>query len=193
MSSALILTILDVTLLAVAVTVAVAVVRTTNLMTATVLMAVYSLLMALMYLVLGAPDVAMTEAAVGAGISTVLTLAALSLVGEKEKKRTFRIAPLIVVALLVGTLVYATFDMPRFGDAANITNNHITAYYLARTESDMGIPNVVTAILASYRGYDTLGETFVVFTAALSVSLLLNRPGERRKGLSDVLSRRYLR
>ncbi len=181
MSSALILTVLDVTLLAVAVTVAIAVVRAKNLMTATVLMAVYSLLMALLYLVLGAPDVAMTEAAVGAGISTVLTLAALSLIGEKEKKHPFRLAPLIVVALLIGTLVYATFDMPRFGDATNVTNGHITAYYLARTESDMGIPNVVTAILASYRGYDTLGETFVVFTAALSVSLLLNRPGERRK------------
>ena len=45
--------------------------------------------------------------------------------------------------------------------------------YIERTHDEIGVPNMVTAILASYRGYDTWGETTVIFTAGVGVMLLL--------------------
>jgi multicomponent Na+:H+ antiporter subunit B len=172
-----VLYLLDVALLLMLVGVTLAVVRTKSLLVAGILLSIYSFIMALMYLVLGAPDVAMTEAAVGAGISTVLLLSGLLLVGDREKKGGHPLMALGAVALVAGALFYATGDMPRFGRVENVTNGYITAYFLARTEEDMGIPNVVSAILAGYRGYDTLGETFVIFTAAVSCLLLIGRKG----------------
>jgi multicomponent Na+:H+ antiporter subunit B len=154
---------------------AVGVVRTRNLLAAVMLMSVYSLLMAVAYLVLGAPDVAITEAAIGAGIGTVLFLAALLLTGEEEKPAKHRLAALFTVCVTGALILYATLDLPSFGDPNAVTNAHVTAYYLHHALPETGVPNVVTAVLASYRGYDTLGETFVIFTAGISVMLLLGR------------------
>jgi multicomponent Na+:H+ antiporter subunit B len=52
--------------------------------------------------------------------------------------------------------------------------------YLNDSLGETGVPNVVTSVLASYRGYDTLGETTVVFTAGAGVIALLRR--RRREG-----------
>ncbi len=155
---------------------AVAVIRTRDLITATILLAIFSLLMAAEYLVLGAADVAITEAAVGAGISSILILMALFLVGDKEKKvKGDLLVPTIVVIFVCAALLYATFDMPHFGRADAPAQGHVAAYYLQHAVEETGVPNVVTAILASYRGYDTLGETVVILTAAIAVMLLLGR------------------
>ena len=81
---------------------------------------------------------------------------------------------LIAVSMFV-SLLYAIPDLPLFGDATSFANNHVASYYIENTHYYMGIPNVVTAILASFRSYDTFCETIVVFTAALGVSLLLVR------------------
>ena len=79
-------------------------------------------------------------------------------------------------------LVYGTWDMPAFGDAAAPPNRHVAPYYLERSLPETGVPNVVTAVLASYRGYDTLGELTVIFTAGIGVLLLLGRRRERGDG-----------
>ena len=65
--------------------------------------------------------------------------------------------------------------MPRFGDPAAVVHTHVAPRYLAESEAEIGVPNVVTAILASYRGYDTLGELVVIFSAGVGVLLLLGR------------------
>ena len=70
--------------------------------------------------------------------------------------------------------------MARYGDPNSPANRHVATYYLENTKKDTGIPNVVTAVLASYRGYDTLGEVTVIFTAGIGVILLL---GSWRRGL----------
>lgn len=165
--------IIDIVLLALLCVSAIFVVMVTNLLTATIVFSIFSLLMASMYLVLGAPDVAITEAAIGAGMSTVLLLAALMLTGEKEKKVKRPVLPLAVIGFTAAALIYATMGMPAFGDANAVANTHVAAYYIDKTYDEIGIPNLVTAILASYRGYDTLGETFVIFTAGISVLLIL--------------------
>ena len=153
---------------------AIAIVRTTNLIVAVMLSGIFSLLMAANFFVLDAADVALTEAAVGAGISTVLFLGALSLTATEEKSVSkWRWLSLGVVAATALTVTYATFDKPKFGDPNAPVHQHVAPWYLDNTPELMDIPNVVTAILGSFRGYDTLGEVVVVFTAALGVMLIL--------------------
>ncbi|MCE2392228.1 MAG: DUF4040 domain-containing protein [Proteobacteria bacterium] len=153
--------------------VAVAVARTRDLFAAAMLTGIFSLLSAGLFTLLDAVDVAFTEAAVGAGISTLLILGTLSLTGSPEAPPRRSWAPLGVVALAGGALLYATLDMPAFGDPGAPAHLHVAPEYLADTPEDIGIPNVVTAVLASYRGYDTLGELVVILAAGVGVLLLV--------------------
>jgi multicomponent Na+:H+ antiporter subunit B len=154
---------------------ALAVVRTQNLVVAVMLLGIFSLLLAINFFLLDAADVALTEAAVGAGISTVLFITALALTSEQERGRTKRrwLSALVVTSAAM-VVVYATFDKPRFGDPNAPVLQHIGPWYLQETARYVDIPNVVTAVLGSFRGYDTLGEVFVVFTAGIGVLFLLS-------------------
>jgi multicomponent Na+:H+ antiporter subunit B len=175
------LTILMLTLLA---GTAFVILRMRSLFAAVMLTGIYSFLGASWMLILDAPDVAFTEAAVGAGIATVLMLATLSLTGRKSKgpSRSPWLA-LAVVTFTGGALIYGTLDMPGLGDPNAPVHVYPSPNYIERSEHEIGIPNVVTSVLASYRGYDTLGETTVVFTAAIGVLLLLR--SRRRDGEDD--------
>jgi multicomponent Na+:H+ antiporter subunit B len=169
-------------LLALLVATAFTVVRLRSLFATAMLTGIYSFLGAGWMLLLDAPDVAFTEAAVGAGISTVIFLATLSLTTREERPTPFRPLPLIVVLATGAALFYSTLDMPFYGDPEAPGHNHVAPEYIADrvpTVSgevvEVGIENVVTTVLASYRGYDTLGETSVIFTAGIAVLLLLRR------------------
>lgn len=150
-----------------------------KLLASIILFSLSSLIMALLYLALKAPDVAITEAAIGAGISSVLFLTALVFIRKEAlpspTPRTRRWMSLLMVKLVGAALFYATLALPAMGDPEGPAHTHVSRYYLQHTQEDIGIPNTVTAILASYRGYDTLGEVCVVFTAMLAVLLLLKR------------------
>jgi multicomponent Na+:H+ antiporter subunit B len=89
-----------------------------------------------------------------------------------------RILPLITVLLVGGLLIWSAQDMPDVGDPNAPTNLHVAPYYIEHSEEEVGVENMVSAILADYRGYDTLGETTVIFTAGVSVLLLLRRREE---------------
>lgn len=174
------ITVVDITLLVLLGITAITVIRVRNLFAATMLMGIYSLLSAALFVTMDAMDVAFTEAAVGAGISTILMLGTLSLVGSAEKVPTHRpILPLMVTLVVGAVLVYGSLDMPAFGDPDNPIHHHVAPYYLEDSYADTGIPNVVTVVLGSYRGYDTMGEAAVVFTALVGVLLLLARGGQR--------------
>jgi len=159
--------------------VAAAIVRVRNLFAAVALGGIYSFCMALALLVLDAPDVSMTEASVGAGISTVLLLGALYLTRIEEAPPTrFALGPLITSLAAGAALLYGAWGLPPFGDPANVIHHHVAPRYVNDVVRETGVPNAVTAVLASYRGFDTLGETAVVFTAGIGVLLLLK--GRRR-------------
>jgi multicomponent Na+:H+ antiporter subunit B len=83
-----------------------------------------------------------------------------------------------VVVLTGAVLVWGTLDLPPVGEPGNPANLHVAPRYLQESGREIGIPNVVTSVLASYRGFDTLGEVIVVFTAGLGVWLLI---GARRR------------
>lgn len=161
---------------------AIEVVRNKNLLTSTILLSIFSLLMAAQYLILGAPDVAITEAAVGCGISTILFLLTLLIVGDKEKKQTGNLfLPAIIIGTTASTLCYIAYKMPAFGDPQAPANQKLAAYFIEKAPQETGIPNMVTSILASYRGYDTLGETIVIVTAGIAVLLLIGKSLKKNK------------
>ena len=163
---------------------------TRDLFAAVMLSGIFSLLCASLYVIMDAVDVAFTEAAVGAGISTVLMLIVLNLTHDKEAEAVqFKVMPLVVCLCTGAALIYATGDMPLFGTAnAPVHTSETGQYYVNQAYDDAEIINPVTTVLASYRGYDTLGETTVVFTAAIAVMLLLGRAIPRKNVLHAVKS-----
>lgn len=146
------------------------------------LFSIYSLLSASLFVSLDAVDVAFTEASVGAGISTLLMLAALKLTGRYEKQSRYRPTLALGIVTVTGALlVYGTFDMPHFGTADAPIHQHVAPRYINDSLAETGVPNIVTSVLASYRGYDTLGETLVIFTAGLGVMSLLKMSRRTRE------------
>ena len=162
------------------------IIRSRNLFVVVMLSGIYSFLMATVMVVLDAVDVAMTEAAVGAGMSTVLMLAVLGLVRSREAPlRHSPILPIIVCCLTGGMLIYGTVSLQPFGHIVNPQNQHVAPYYIENSVRETGSPNVVTAVLASYRGYDTLGETTVIFTGGIGVLVLLSGVMTRRRRFNN--------
>ena len=163
--------------------VAFAIARLRNLFTIVMLMGVFSLLSAVLYVLLTAVDVAFTEAAVGAGVSTLLVLGTIALTSERGdyNPEKFKVMPLLIVVVTGAVLIYGTFDMPRYGDPIAPIHHHVAPRYLEKSFGEVGMPNVVTSVLASYRSFDTLGEVFVIFTAATGVLAILGRVGRRRR------------
>jgi multicomponent Na+:H+ antiporter subunit B len=193
---------------------AVAAVRQKDLLAAAAALGAYSLMTAVLWSQMNALDVAFTEVAVGAGISTVLVLAAIGRIGRAERlepgtapeavppeeaaaptvhvvrrarehgHRTAT-AAVLLCALVAAALVYATRDMPTVGDPRSPAAlhpevarrfQHLSEEAPEGPHSEVGMPNIVTSVLGDYRGYDTLGETTVIHTAALAVLLLLRPP-----------------
>ncbi len=160
----------------------IAVVRVRNLFAVAVLTGIYSFLMATVMLVLDAPDVALTEAAVGAGVGMVLMVGALYLTKTDEAPPVHGVLlPLIVAGVTGLALLFGVSDTPPFGNPANPVHA-MGPDYMVRAVEETGIVNVVAVVLASYRSFDTLGETVVIFTAGIAVLMLLKRsPGRRGK------------
>ena len=184
----------DIVLLTLLTITAFALIRIRNLFAVVMLFSIFSLLAAAIYVVVDAVDVALTEAAVGAGISTVLMLATLALVGHEERVPTGRRRPLValaVVGLTGAALLWATLDMPHFGDPNAPAHRHVAPRYIEESPTEIGIPNMVASVLASYRGYDTLGETTVIFAAGLGVLMILGGVGfkSRRKGAAPTFDK----
>ena len=245
----------DLILLALVVIIGIATVRSRSLLASTMLLGIYSLLMALVWANMFAMDVAFTEAAVGAGISTVLLLGTMVVVGREEKRTRGPHLPALLITLATGgALIYGTLDMPSFGDPKAPVHQRTAPEYIAQavghvhavehhdhgdhgddhgekpkrskgsrtrvthptigqdnhradihpnavshadTHDDHGhhgddhdhhagdfgthVPNLVTAVLADYRSYDTMFETAVIFTAGVCLILLLRDPRKREE------------
>ena len=165
---------------------AVAIVRLHNLFAVVMMSGIYSLLSAGIFVQLDAVDVAFTEAAVGAGITTILMLGTLSLTTDRERPPAgSRLVPLGVVIVTGIALIYGTLDMASFGDPDAPVHQHVAPRYIQESGSEVGVPNIVTSVLASYRGYDTLGEVMVIFTAGIGVLVLLGAGRRRRPRRPD--------
>ncbi len=155
---------------------AIAVIRVRDLFALVMLLSVYSALLAMLMAVMGAPDVAFTEGVIGPSVSIVFFMALLWWVDPREltRHRPSRRVLAWIPALGVGALLlYGVNALPAFGDPAAPATRHVSPEYIAGSIPEMATPNVVTAILADYRGFDTLIEAAVVLTAALGCLLVL--------------------
>jgi len=189
---------IDFTLLTLLLTVAIAIIRMKDLFAVVMLLGIYGLLSAIFFVAMDAVDVAFTEAAVGAGISSLLMLVAITMTGRNENTTRHKpISALFIVIITGGLLLYGTFDMPYFGAVEASINSHVVPRYINDSMQEIGIPNIVTSVLASYRAFDTFGEVVVIFTAGIGVLALLSvgrRPKDDDKiaSINDSMSEQYL-
>lgn len=156
--------------------------------------AAYSLGISIIWLVLQAPDVGLTEAAVGAGIMTILFLLAIANTVRPTYDELFEsisLRPLVAVGLFVGVMLLTVPALPVIGSDAPVSTGDPldsaaepgawdegespTPYYIENAYKETQVHNAVTAVLAAYRGFDTLGEAVVVFAAGAVALGVLRR------------------
>ena len=133
---------------------------------------VISILTCILYLLYDAPDVALTEGSIGACLSTIILIFFASKISEEKPQKVKLIS--VLYSLCVCVLIFGVFYevdkyLPIYGDSNSPIARGVSSYYLENTLDEIKIPAFVAAILASYRGFDTFGETLVVFIAAISV------------------------
>jgi len=169
---------LDVILLLILIATAVLSLIVRDLLAAVALLAIYSLFTALLFTGLQALDVALVEAALGAGLTGVLLIAAILLTTRRAEQRPHPRARIVIpVAVLgfVGLMLYASTGLPDRGDPNAPAQLGVSRAFIEGSLPQTQTPNVVTAILADYRSMDTLGETLVILTAGLAAALILTR------------------
>lgn len=172
-------TVITLTLLTLMGITAILVIKLRSLMSVILVTSIFTLLAAGVYITMDAVDVAFTEAAVGAGISTFLGLATLAVLKYTPKTKANEdhlkdsIGPLIICTIMGVFLIFGAWDMPAYGDPNAPVHQHVANYFLGVSYKEFGIPNIVTSVLGGYRALDTFGETVVVFTAAIGVLALI--------------------
>ncbi|MBP1987904.1 DUF4040 domain-containing protein [Halolamina salifodinae] len=170
---------LQIALLALVVAAAAATAVLRSVLSAVVAFGAYSLSIAIIWVFLRAPDVGLTEAAVGAGVMTVLFLLTIVKTDSPTVERTFEQIDLRAAAValaLVLALSSTVFALPAVGDAGSpVATDDVTSYYLDSAYEETHVENVVTAVLAAYRGFDTMGEAVVVYSAGVGLLVVLNR------------------
>ena len=163
---------LDLAILTLVVICAIGAISVKDLLGAAILFGAYSFMMCLLWAIMGAVDVAFTEASVGAGVSTVFFVAAVF----RTTRRTqgLKIIGLIIVVLLGGLLLYrdhATF--PPGAIRPRLPAPMSRPAIIEKAMEETAVPNIVTAVLADYRGFDTMFETTVIFCAGVACFFLL--------------------
>ncbi|MFW6017835.1 MAG: DUF4040 domain-containing protein [Halapricum sp.] len=164
-----------------------------DVLSSVIAFAAYSLGVSVIWVVLQAPDVGLTEAAVGAGVMTILFLLALANTVRPSREaffETIRVRTALGVALFVGVLLLTVPALPAIGSDAPVSTgdpldsaddpgawdgDSPTPYYIENAYEETQVHNAVTAVLAAYRGFDTLGEAVVVFAAGAVALGVLRR------------------
>ena len=151
-----------------------------DVLAAVIVFGAYSLGMAALYTFYRAPDVAMTEAAISAGVTTILLLLTLAKTTRIDHEIAFESVNLPAAGaagLLFVGLLLTTAEIPAVGDpdAPAWSNVDVTQWYIAETYAETGVENAVMAVLAAFRGFDTFGEAVVVFAAGIAVLVVLRR------------------
>jgi len=162
--------------------------RLNDLLAVSMMFGIYSLVLATLFVLMDAADVSMTETVIGAGVSSVMLIAAVAATTRKEKlSGCHRRSLIALVAILVvgAAMVYGTLGLPHYGDPSAMPHQHVALRYINETPEEIGITNMVSSVLASYRGYDTLGEVTVIFCAAVGVLLLLGYHGDNGNDVKE--------
>lgn len=95
-------------------------------------------------------------------------------------KRWYRIAAVVFCILLISVLLMTVSNMPITGNANNPDNNEVAKRYITQGLQETGATNIVSGMILDYRAFDTLGESHVLFVAAITVMILLHI--DKKKG-----------
>lgn len=88
----------------------------------------------------------------------------------------------LLITIGVGLLLLpAVVDLPDWGDPNSPASTYLSPHYIEKSMEETSVPNLVTSVLADYRGYDTMFETVVIFCAGITVLIVIRRT-PRRKG-----------
>ena len=133
--------------------------RMNHLFAVVMLAGVFSLLSALLLVLMDAVDVAFTEAAVGAGVSTVLMIGTLALTTSKERVSSGNssLSSFLIVFITGAVLIYGTLDMPIFGDPTAPIHHHVADHYLGKSQAEIGLPNVLVKSSKFFIGNQGIG------------------------------------
>jgi multisubunit Na+/H+ antiporter MnhB subunit len=137
------------------------VVASADLFTAVILFIVFGLLMSLAWVRLEAPDIALAEAAIGAGLTGALMLDAVRQLEGRAARPPGALAAALATILLATPLVLVVVGLPQ-------APGGLTSEALARLD-ESGVAHPVTAVLLNFRGYDTWLEVAVLLAAVLGV------------------------
>ena len=173
-------TAIEASLLAFVVLTALATAMARDVLAAVIVFGAYSLGMAALYTFYRAPDVALTEAAISAGVTTVLLLLTLAKTTRIDHDAVFEsvnVPAAGAVGLLFAGLLLTMGDVPAIGspDAPVWSNPEVSQWYLAETYAQTGVDNTVMGVLAAFRGFDTFGEAVVVFAGGIAALIVLHR------------------
>ena len=151
-----------------------------DLLSAVIAVGVVGLGLSIVFLLLGAPDIAITQVVVEVIVVTVLIRASGS-TGREEpagaRPNTPAVALGIVAVLAVAAFTVLGFlSLPAFGAAGARPSD----FYLAEAPARTGAANVVTAIILDFRAWDTLGEATVILASIVAVLAVLRRPARSR-------------
>lgn len=94
-----------------------------------------------------------------------------------------KIFGLLAVTVIGIMLLYAVGDFPDWADPASPASLHLSPHYITETIEETSVPNIVTSVLADYRGFDTMFETTVILAAGLAVLIILRR--YRKRDIDD--------
>ena len=150
-----------------------------NLLSAVIALGVVGLGLSILFLLLSAPDIAITQVVVEVIVVTVLIRTATRVDAEPVGRRRDKVAVICglgLVLVLLGFSLYVFASLPMFGQPPM----ELGSWYLENGAQDTGASNIVTAILLDYRAYDTLGEATVILTAVLGAMVVLRSRAKRK-------------
>ena len=157
-----------------------------NILASVISAGVVGMGLSILFLFLGAPDIAITQVVVEIIVLIVLIRSTVSLdnTAITRHRDTFAILSSLIFFGLFLTFAFMAFQgLPKFGQPLM----RISSQYLADSVSQTGASNIVMGILLDYRAYDTLGEATVIFTAVLGAFVVLRAKGKKKKEESDVV------
>lgn len=159
-------------------------IETKNLLSSVISCGVIGFSVSIAFLMLGAPDIAITQVVVEILILVILIRATITIDNTSIEAHwdTFAVvSSLIFFGLFLVFAFLAVQDLPRFGEPSM----RVSREYLVTGPEKTGAANVVTSIILDFRGYDTLGEATVLFTSILGAFVILRRRGRKRRTEAD--------
>lgn len=169
---------------------AVAVAFTKRNLTAIIIYTTFSLIMSILWIVIKAPDLAITEAAVGAGITSILMYVVLRNIKEidffegnpkKENVKTvknkgnllYKVTSILLSVGIIAILLVTVSYLPTQGSADVPAVNEVFTRYVQDSVEETGALNTVASVILDYRAFDTFGEASMLFTATIAVVALI--------------------